>query len=301
MRKRNPQANRYRVGVTEGPLPSETDSVRRDRMAGWAMIGVGVVALVAAAIGAAASLRFVSVLSDQAETTLEVTEQAVTAIEETIALADATHPQVEAALATLVEGVADVGPALDNVVTLMNEAAGLTGEDLNASIGAIRETMPGLIASARLLSATLNALSFLGVEYDPEPTLEESMTQIDESLATMEARLGEASGLIEETAASIAGFTGTFDAATRDLAALQTSFTEVGILLDDYAATAADASAAIAEARSGLDQQTHQLRFLILLIAIAVVLAQFTPLYLGWRLVAGTTTSGQRRPTAIRP
>ncbi len=254
------------------------------------MIGVGVVALAAAVFGTVAALRFVDVLSDQAEITLEVTEQAVSAIEDTIALADATHPQIEAALATLVDGVADVGPALDNVVTLMGEASALTGEDLNASIGAIRDTMPGLIGSARLLTATLNALSFLGVEYDPDPTLEDSMIQIDESLATIESRLAEASGLIDETAAGIAGFTGTFDAAARDLSALQVSFTEVGVLLDGYAETAAEASTAIAEARSGLAHQTHQLRFLILLIAIAVVLAQFTPIYLGWRLLGNSNT-----------
>ena len=271
------------------------------------MITVGVVAVIVATAGTVAALRFIDVLGDQAETTLTVTGQAVSSIEDTIALADETLPIVESSLATVTAAVGDVGPAIDDIVAVMEEASALAGEDLVMSVEAIRETMPGLIRTARLLTNTLNALSFVGVEFDPEPTLEQSMTDIDAALASMSPRLVEMATLIDEAAISVSGFSTAFDDVATDLEALQASLAAAGVLLDGYAETAADASALVEETKANLSDQTAQLQLLVVLIGIAAALSQIGPVYLGWRLVAdaGSRDAGAggliRRPTRGGP
>lgn len=275
------------VAYAEDPMLRRA---RRDRMAGVAMMSVGAVAVVAAVAGMVAALRFIDVLTDQADATLGVTEQAVAAVADTIGLAQDTLPVVAGSLETVTMGVADASGALDDISALLDEAAGLTGEDIPQSIGAIRDTMPGLIRSSELITRTLNALSFLGIEFDPEPTLADSVRGIDAGLTSMSTRLAEGSTLIGEVAGDVVGFGETADAIATDLVSLESTLNEATVLLDTYAATADDAAELVATTRSGLEDQSSQLRVLVILIGIALAAGQLAPIYLGWRLVDDART-----------
>lgn len=271
------------------------------RRFGTLLLAVGIVGLVATAVVVTLGLRLVDRTGTTIADSLELTAEAVTAFEETVAVAAESIDVAGSGLATVTAAVADTEDSLRNAGALLDETAAAIREDVPDSIDAIRATMPALIQSAEVLETALGALAVLGVDFAPASPPAESLRRVEAGLSDVAARLRSGSSQLAIVGGDFLDLSG--DAATLavELDRLAANLEGADRLLEGYADTTRRTAALVAQTSSQLDSQRVEGRFLVLLFGLIVGLSHFVPLAIGWRARAVAPTGhGGRSMDASR-
>lgn len=254
------------------------------------MVGIGIAGIVLAIVAVIVGLTLIAGTDETLSSSLAVTSEAVGLAEDTVdiaaeslAIAATSLEQVEVTTGNSVGTFAKIEKAF-------TEAAAIVGSDVPETIEAVRRTTPILVDTAELLTSTLGALSFLGVEtpvQEPAEALlgvDRELDELSESLAAEGARLADIAsdfGAFSEDATIIAS--GMDDA--------RSSLDRVSAIVDGYRTTSGEAVAVISRARSDLDGQLTLARVLVVLLGLIVVAGQAVPIYLGRRLLEAAPSS----------
>lgn len=147
-------------------------------------------------------------------------------------LLDAIEVTLDEVRATLgdVSGITDqVADSTSEAAAVIDEIATLTTGQIPDSLTALQETMPALIDTANVIDNTMSALSFLGVDYDPDEPLDEALREVEaqldglpETISDQGARIGALVDDIRQTGTEtglISGRLETIDAGLGDAAA----------------------------------------------------------------------------------
>ncbi len=86
--------------------------------------------------------------------------------------------------------------AVDALDTVLAETALIAEEDVAASLDDAVAAFPALISTGRVIHAAMTTLSFVGVEYDPEVPLDQSLADLHDSLAPLPDQIRQQSQLI---------------------------------------------------------------------------------------------------------
>ena len=87
---------------------------------------------------------------------------------------------------------------LTSVGALLEETTEVAGEGVADSLESAVETLPGLISTGRVIDNTMRALSFVGVDYDPDRPLDESLADLEASLAPLPDQIRDQVALLED-------------------------------------------------------------------------------------------------------
>jgi hypothetical protein len=229
------------------------------------LVAVGVVAIVASVIGLVLGLLMVGNLSDYLEESVGVTESALGAVEETLGLVESVATEVEGAVGSAAESIGSVAEAAATSSGDLETVAGFLDGDLRDSIQALLDTMPAAVQTAEVIDRTLSALSFLGVDYDPDQPFDESLRAVEAALEGIPAQLDTQAeairGLVpvsEQFAEDAAATARSFETLSAELASSQQ-------VIDSYRATLEQAQAVVERTRSSLSTSTWLLRVIIVL------------------------------------
>ncbi len=179
----------------------------------------------------------VSIAAEPTDDLLATTEQALTAVKESLGLVGSITDNVAEStgdVADVVGGIADLatGPIPD-------------------SLAALRSSMPALIDTAAVIDESMRTLAVFGVPYAPEAPLDVALADIQAGLSDLPESI-EAQG---ETLALILPQirqTGTDTAAlTRQVSAIEANLDEILISIESYR-TSVDEVSAMAEMATGL-------------------------------------------------
>ena len=125
--------------------------------------------------------------------------------------------------------------------------------------------MPAAVQTAEVIDRTLSALSFLGVDYDPDQPFDESLRAVEAALEGIPAQLDTQAeairGLVpvsEQFAEDAAATARSFETLSAELASSQQ-------VIDSYRATLEQAQAVVERTRSSLSTSTWLLRVIIVL------------------------------------
>jgi hypothetical protein len=261
------------------------------RTLGRYMMASAIVALVASVLGGIAGLVLVRELGQSLGTSLGLTVDALTAVDDSLEVAADTLALVDDGLVNTQDTSQEVVTALSTGADLLTSTADLTSDELAPSITAVEEALPGLVSVASAVDTALSAISRLpiGISYDPDAGLDDSLRAIEINLSGTGAELVEQSTLIRDAGRQLDAVSRGTALIADDLNELDAGIASARTLVADYAVTADQTRILIEDTRGQLATRSTVASVMVVLLALAVALGQLAPLWIGRKLVRNAT------------
>lgn len=216
------------------------------------------------------TLRTLDLLGATLETTSETTTTAI----DTLSLAEDGMLEAELALQA-------AGDGLSQLNEVMREMAFVLAGEVPSTLEAVAASFPAMIDTARVIDRTMEALSFLGVEYAPEVPLDESLNDVEEQIVPLAAELRAQAIPLAEAAVQIGVVGDSVETVGARVADITTQLSGSRDLVQAYEQAASEASALIADLRSRLDSQVLLARVLLVTLGLAALVLMSVPIALG--------------------
>jgi hypothetical protein len=261
-------------------------SPRDQRRAGRLMIVLGVVGAIVAVAGTVAGWVFVGQVASASDDSLQVTVQALDAVDDTIDLAEEVLTSTVEAVDALNGTLEAVSSSFDTATTAIDEIASLA-DTLGPSLDDAGATVRTLESIGGQIDDALGALSSLpiGPDYDPDNGLGDTFGRLAGTLEELPPQL-------ESTATSLTDFTGDAGELQAELDRFATAVGDIavdlrdtGTLVDRYRDSVADARALAVGSMDDLDLNVTLMRVLLVVGGATLLLAQIVPLWLGRSLL----------------
>lgn len=214
-------------------------------------------------IGVAIGLIMMQSLSRDVRASTMVSNSALDAIGQTIETIDGVADGTSASLDSTSASVSSASSTLDGAVTAIEGVADFLDEELPATLDSIQMSMPAAIQTANAVDGTLRALSFVGVDYDPEEPFGESLSRVNTALSSLpdEIRIqSETLRLLIPSAEQLSADTDSLSTSLDDLREALAGFTS---LTETYETTISDAETTIVETTDSIDTSIWMIRALI--------------------------------------
>lgn len=265
-------------------------------MAGRVMVGIAVLGLVASVVGTVIGRQLVVALDDGMGQSLELSADVLATVDESFAVADETMGLVEEGVAEAQVAVRALGNSMAEGRAALDTATELTGEEVAGTIEAVEEALPAVEEAATAMDRTLSALDALplGVPYDPEQPLGESIATMRAELEGLPAELRAQAEQTESVSRELALASESTLASADTLDSVQGSLSEAAALVEQYAGSATEARALVARHQDSVEASTRRASLAVLGLGVVFAVGQFVPLYLGVALLRGDLV--RRRP-----
>lgn len=264
----------------------------RVRTVGRFMVVTAVTALVASVGGGIAGLVLINELDATLGRSLDLTVDALAAVDDSLAVAAETLALVDDGLTNTQQASTEVVDALRSGADLLQSTAELTENELAPGITAVEASLPNIVTVASAVDGALSGLSQLplGISYDPSEGLDDSLRNLQNSLAGTGEELSDQSQLIRDAGAELVDVADGTEVIADDLIRLDSGIADARGLVDEYAQTAASTRQLIEGTRSDLDARSAAAAVMVVLLALAVGLGQVAPLYIGRQLMRHADT-----------
>jgi hypothetical protein len=193
-------------------------------------------------------------------------------------------------LRTTQQSAADASITLTQLSALTSNLGDLVSDDVPGSLDSVRASLAPIEATAGVLDGTLRALSFFGVDYDPETPLDEAIDDLDQRLADIPADLRRQGPLIQSAADSLNDFGSDTLVIAGDLSELRRSLIDTAATVGGYEVTIDEAARLIDDVQTNLTGRLDLLRWVTVLIAMALAITQTVPITFGLWLLQGSST-----------
>jgi hypothetical protein len=247
------------------------------------LLAAGATGLVAALVVGIAGWALASRAAGAATAVFEPVAEVVADVADTVEASAVILSGTVEAIESIENATRSAARTLGSVADLVDEAAGLAGGGVADGLDSAVQTLPGLIDTARVIDRTMRALSLVGVSYDPEVPLDESLSELEQSLAPLpdqirdqvELLVGVREDLIQmsEDGEDLAVI---LEQTRSDMMAAEATLTSAA----ESSARAADEVAAIA---ADIDTYDTLARLIAMAAAIALAAGAIAPLLLGLR------------------
>jgi hypothetical protein len=261
----------------------------------WEYTGVAgaATALVAALFFAFGVGPWFQTLSDS----FDVTAEGLRAVDSTLEVVDESLVVVADTLAG-VDGVfVATASALDEVGAVVLSSGTLLQSEIPLQLDAIEAAMDGLIDTANVVDGVLGALSFLGVDYDPDVPLDRALEDVSFQLGELRDSLSGYSANLFSLTVSLNRLNEEVTVVADSMSELQGQIDATRELVAGYRVTASDAGAVIADASERLSGQVWLVRIIGVLLLVLLVPAFSAVWWVGKsttsRASVGQITSGQ--------
>ena len=272
------------------------------RIIGIIIILVAIVGVLIGIAGTYIGFSFVDSIGAGIASSLNLTQDSLDTVIETLELTKTTISQSNDALATVETTAGSAATTISDTRPLLEQIGTVASNDVPNSIEAFQGTVPNLAEVAGAIDQTLRALSAfkvdqdqgfttftfdLGIDYDPEVPFDESMTALGDSLNGLPENLRTLDTYIAVTSDNLATISQNVNQIAEDLAVINGSIAEVIPLLDDYIDIVQQIKDGMANVQTAVDAQLGNVKLGILVVFIWFGLTQLAPLYLGIELVRG--------------
>lgn len=210
---------------------------------------IAVVAIVVGLIVAVGGPIVIGRIGTATEDSLVVTSDALVAVAETVEVAASSIGTVRSSLGSVADAADDLAVTVDASTEVLTEVAALTATEIPESLEAFQDSLPALISVGGAIDGTLRALSFFGVDYDPERPFDEALAALGTSLEGVPERLREQSTNLSAATSGIQGVVHNTEDIARSIAALDRDIQVTEELLGEYRITTGQAARLVSDAR----------------------------------------------------
>jgi len=172
--------------------------------------------------------------------TLDLTYNALTTTSDFLEVVDDTLGEVDSSFSLLVESTRSTADSLKGTSELTTSIAGLVGSGISKVIGETQESLEAASKTARVIDdalAIITAVPLFKARYEPENTLESSITGISTSLDPMESALGNIQDDLDRTAGDLGGIRTSLDDLADSLDNISASIDDAQTSADQYQET----------------------------------------------------------------
>ncbi|MDX1664496.1 MAG: hypothetical protein R3272_11940 [Candidatus Promineifilaceae bacterium] len=264
------------------------------RILGFVMILIGLSGIVLSIVGIIYGNALMEQIGDGLEANLTLTIDSLDTIRESLILSKSTVASVTTGMEAVELTAADASTAIENLRPLLSQTNVIVSQEIPQSVEAFQDTMPQLVEVATSIDETLTVLSSirilglsLGVDYQPEVPLGESVQAMGASLEGLPEDLRALEGSIEVTNENLQLISTDIELIAETLDTINTNFAQFGPLLDDYIVLVTEVRDNTSQSRQLLAEQIYFGRIVLTVLMTWLGLTQVAPLYLGWELVNG--------------
>jgi uncharacterized phage infection (PIP) family protein YhgE len=256
------------------------------RRIGWVLfVGgiVGVVATLATTIVLWVTLGDVEETTDEA---LALAEEATASVQQTLQLADDVVGSVRDGLRTVQDALSTVTSTVGSADDVLAKVKDVTAA-VPASLDTARGTIRTLASVAATIDDTLTAAAQLPFvpDYRPDRPLAESLKQLDQNLAPIQAALTDHDARVGQLSKDGAGLATGLSGLNTQLAEVNDELDRAAQQIAGYQATGAKASATATSARGDLSRDLTWLRWLSLPAGLGIAIGLLVPVWFGGALL----------------
>jgi hypothetical protein len=231
---------------------------------------------IAAAVGLTlAGWIFLNDVFGRLEGAAVITGEAIVTIETTLDIADDALATLTTSLEAAAAATDQASTSSETVSAAIEEAALIIGEDLPATIDAVRAAMPGLIEASAVIDRTLSSLSLIGVPYDPAVPLDKAFITLDEQLSPLPQRLRENAATIGLLVPQAEGFRAQSMVLSAQVENMRTSVGEARTAIRNYRTSTDRVSTAMKTTATGLSRSENVARLLLVVAGIALATTMY--------------------------
>lgn len=194
---------------------------------------------------------------DVIDTTIEIVDDALVVFSETLVGVDGVFEQTQA--------------TMGETSRVVLATAGLLTDDVPGQIDSIQAAMDGLIDTANIVDGILGALSFVGVDYNPEVPLDEALIGVNRQLGELGTSLTDSAADLFSMTVSINRLNDEVALVGESLVGLEEQIGQSRLLIAEYQTTAGQAQTVVTEAAERLSSQVWILRLLGVGLLLALV------------------------------
>lgn len=213
-------------------------------------------------------------------------------VSETLRLAQVTSVQMNTGLKTAELSLYSTARTISETRPLITSTGQLLTGDLANSIDSVQATIPTLSKLADQIDRTLAVLSQaqilgfgLGIEYNPDETMGQSIDAIGKSFDGIPARLRGMSGSITTANVNLSTMSTNLVAIGGNLREINTSLAKYPDLFGKYLESAASARQRLQTLQLELHNDLQIIKTGLTVFLIWLGLAQLAPLYIGFELL----------------
>ncbi len=270
------------------------------KILGVVMLLVAVIGLAISAFGIVTSRELFEDIALRLDNTLSLAADSLDTVTDTLILTKTTVSQVESSLETVGDTALELSQTIDNTQPLMNQITTVSTQELPDSLEAVQASIPDIAEAAGAIDDTLRLLdSFavdrqifgvpiqfdLGVDYDPDAALDETVTQLGTSLDGIPDSLRGLEVNMSAVSQNLDNIGGNVLTISEDLESINQSVGEVEPLIDDYIKLVEETDLLILEAQESIAQLLDAVILIATALFIWMGLNQIVPLYLAWTLL----------------
>jgi hypothetical protein len=230
----------------------------------------GIAGIVAAVALTVAGWIFLNDVFRRFEGATVITGEAIVTIETTLDIADEALAILTTSLEAASAATDQASTSAETVSAAIEEASLIIGEDLPATIDAIRAAMPGLIEASAVIDRTLSSLALIGVPYNPDVPLDEAFISLDEQLSPLPERLRENAATIGQLVPQAEGFRAQSTILAAQVENMRTSVDEARGAINTYRDSTDRVSVAMESTTTGLSRSENIARILLVIAGVAL-------------------------------
>lgn len=214
-------------------------------------------------VGIAIGLVMTQTLSRDVRASISVSHSALDAIGQTIEAVDEVASSTSASLDSTAASVSSASSTLDGAVTAIEDVAEFLDQELPVTLDSIQMSMPAAIQAANAVDGTLRALSFVGVDYDPEEPFGESLARVNTALSSLPDEIRTQSETLRLLIPSAEQLSADTDSLSTSLDNVKEALSGFTSLTETYEITISDAETTIVETTDSVDTSIWMIRALI--------------------------------------
>lgn len=215
--------------------------------------------------------------------TIEPIDAIVTNVAEMVAASQVMVARTVEAVESIETTTRSAARTLESVAAVVAETGDLVETDLADGLENAVDSLPALIDTASVVDNTMRALSIIGVDYDPEVPLDESLGALEDSLQPIPDQLRAQAASLDDVETGLGQISTDAGSLAAVLLEARIEMMEAEQLLVDAAESVDLAAANLAAISEDIPTYETLARVVVIAAAIALLAAASAPLVIGLR------------------
>jgi hypothetical protein len=266
------------------------------RWLGWMWAVGGAVTVVVALTGAVVGWILIGSVGQTVTDTVGVTKRVLVGVSDTTRVVDEVFSDVAVSLRGVQTTLADSSLTLTRASAVTRSLGSVITEQVPDSVDAVRDSLPALIGTAGVIDSAMRGLSFFGVNYNVEVPLDESLEEIDRSLAEIPVLLRAQQDNLAGVAADLGDFSSDALTIGDDVGSIRVRLAEAATVLAGYDSIVSDSTDLLEELETTARNFVAVLRFVVVALALGVAVTQTAPITFGLAILGRPAAATDATP-----